>query len=40
MVPQFRPVQAYAMFDRFINKIPFDCEDSSAGCKKGAKAEL
>lgn len=27
MVPQYRPVQAFAMFERFINNKQFDCTD-------------
>ena len=40
MVPQYRPVQAFAMFDRMINNVPWDCESSAAGCKPASKEEL
>jgi hypothetical protein len=29
MVPQFRPVQAFAMFERMIKNLPFDIEPTS-----------
>ena len=36
MVPQYRPVPALAMFERFITDQPFDCESTEAGCKSRA----
>jgi len=36
MVPQFRPKQAYAMFERFTSGTPLDC----ANCDKGQHTEL
>jgi len=38
MVPQFRPKQAYAMFERFTSGTPLDCV--GAGCGEGAHTEL
>lgn len=32
MVPQYRPPQAFAMFQRMIENKPFDCESLPAGC--------
>ena len=29
MVPQFRPVQAFAMFERMIKNLPFDSDPTS-----------
>eukprot|EP00037_Helgoeca_nana_P001857 m.29993 g.29993 ORF g.29993 m.29993 type:complete len:490 (+) comp12178_c0_seq1:7913-9382(+) len=33
MVPQFRPKQAFSMFERMVTDQPFDCENTPAGCK-------
>jgi carboxypeptidase C (cathepsin A) len=39
MVPQYRPVQAFAMFQRMITNVAFDCESSPAGCTPSATSK-